>query len=350
FAREDAEADVFDRKNFLLYEREMKVTRYKALGSPLMEVIGGLSIAAMIWYGGYRVLRMESSAGTFFAFMAAIVSIYRPIKKLIQAYSSIQQGMAGAIRVFAVLDQQAAIPECATPVALPRSQHRVSIRRLNFAYGEREILKNIDLDIHPGEVVHLMGPNGAGKSTLAHLIPRLYDANSGEICLDGINIHELSLGSLRSRISFVTQEPFLFDDTVRNNIAFGKADANEEEIVSAARRAHADEFIGHLPKGYDTNVGELGRQLSGGERQRLCIARAFVKDAPILILDEPTSSLDKSSAELLRDAITALMEGRTVLIISHRTPEWMRADRVLWLEDGILSEKHDHDLTSSPKI
>jgi len=277
------------------------------------------------------------------AFMAAMFLMYQPFKGLTKTYTTVQQGIAGAERVFEVLDEK---PEVEERVGARQAQSftdALVLQNVSFSYGDRPVLKGINLTVKAGEMVALVGMSGVGKSTLADLIPRFYDVNAGKIMLDGVDIRDLTLRSLRAQIGIVAQHTFLFNDTVRNNIAYGDPARSMDDIVRAAKTAHAHEFIEGMPLGYDSEIGELGMQLSGGQRQRLAIARALLKNAPILILDEATSSLDVESERLVQEALENLMTTRTTLVIAHRLSTIRKADRIVVMVDGAIAEEGTHE-------
>jgi ATP-binding cassette, subfamily B, bacterial MsbA len=275
--------------------------------------------------------------------MAAMFLMYQPFKGLTKTYTVVHQGIAGAERVFEVLDERPEIHDRPDARAASPFARDIELRDVNFTYGDKLVLKNINLKISAGEMVALVGVSGVGKSTLVDLIPRFYDVTSGRISLDGVDIRDLTLQSLRSQIGIVTQHTFLFNDTVRNNIAYGRPDCDIEAVVAAAKAAHAHEFITALPNGYDSVIGEMGFQLSGGQRQRLAIARALLKDAPILILDEATSALDLDSERLVQDALEALMTTRTTIVIAHRLSTIRKANRIVVIVDGTVAEEGTHE-------
>jgi len=339
FGMEEYEKKRFSGKNRKLFKLEMKKVRFQALSSPIMEIIGGIGAGIVIWYGGSKVIAGTITAGTFFSFMTAVLMFYAPVKKLSRLNITIQQGLAGADRVFDILEIKSDIQESANPVALRRGHHRVTLRDVYFKYDDIMVLKNINIDVRAGEIIALVGMSGGGKTSLVNLIPRFFDASEGAIFVDDVDIRDISIASLRGQIAIVTQEPILFNDTVRNNIAYGNHNASDEDIENAARAAYAYEFIKNFPDGFDTSIGELGGRLSGGEKQRICIARALLKDAPILILDEATSSLDTESETLVQKALENLMEGRTTFVIAHRLSTVSYAHRIIVVVDGEIVEE-----------
>ncbi len=343
FGREEYEKARFFQKTDDLFKMEMRAVVAKSLSSPVMEFLGGLGIAFIIWYGGSRVIAGTSTAGTFFSFMAAVLMLYDPVKKLTKLNNALQQGLAAADRVFDIIERDSDISEVKDPVIIERGSHRVTFDSVTLQYDDKVALWEIDLDVRPGEIVALVGMSGGGKTSLVNLIPRFYDVTQGAVSIDGVDIRKASIASLRDQIAIVTQDTILFNDTVAANIAYGKPDASEAEIRAAARAAYADDFIQRLPQGYETPLGELGNRLSGGERQRLCIARALLKDAPILILDEATSALDTESEMLVQKALENLMKGRTTFVIAHRLSTIAYAQRILVIVGGRIVEQGRHE-------
>jgi subfamily B ATP-binding cassette protein MsbA len=343
FGMESYEKERFFRKTLKLFKLELKGVRFKALASPVMEFLGGLGIAIVIWYGGYKVISGTSTAGTFFSFMAAVMMLYSPVKRLSKLNNIIQQGLAGSDRVFDILETESDIQELPNPAVFQHGPHRVVFENVYFKYDDVTALKNINLDVRPGEILAFVGMSGGGKTSLVNLIPRFYDVSKGSILIDDIDIRDASISSLRDQIAIVTQEPILFNDTALNNIAYGNQNASDKDIENAARAAYAYEFIQNFPDGFGTNIGELGGRLSGGEKQRICIARALLKDAPILILDEATSSLDAESETLVQKALENLMKGRTTFVIAHRLSTVAYADRIAVIVDGRIVEEGKHE-------
>jgi len=325
-----------------LFRLEMKNVKAKALSSPVMEFLGGLGIAFVIWYGGASVISGKSTAGTFFSFMAAVLMLYGPVKKLAKLNNRIQQGMSAADRVFDLLELEADI-NVEHPEVLTGNSHAVEFRHVYLQYNAGMVLKDINIKAAPGEVIALVGMSGGGKTSLVNLIPRFFDVSRGHVSIDGLDIRQIGLTNLRDQIAIVTQDTILFNNTIRNNIAYGRPDALSEEIESAARAAYAYDFIMNLPQGFDTMIGELGGRLSGGEKQRVCIARALIKDAPILILDEATSALDTESELLVQKALENLMKGRTTFVIAHRLSTISYAHRIIVLVNGHIVEEGRHE-------
>ncbi|GBC60067.1 ABC transporter permease [Desulfonema ishimotonii] len=344
FGREAYEKERFARKTRSLFRLEMKAVMVDALSSPVMEFLAGMGIAFIIWYGGSKVVDGSSTAGTFFSFMAAVLMLYDPVKKISKVNNKIQQGLAATDRVFDIIERESDITEADDPVEIPDTAHRVRFEQVSLTYDNRaEALKEISLSVGAGEVLALVGMSGGGKTSLVNLIPRFYDVTQGRILIDGTDIREASLASLRRQIAIVTQDTILFDDTVRNNIAYGKPDATDAEIEAAAKAAYAYDFIQRFPEQFDTRIGELGNRLSGGQKQRICIARALLKDAPVLILDEATSALDTESEMLVQKALENLMRGRTTFVIAHRLSTISYAHRVAVVVDGRIVEEGTHE-------
>ncbi len=343
FGMEGYERERFAIENQRLFRHSLKAGRLRAFVPPMVELVAAFGIASVVWYGGASVISGERTQGAFIAFLTAMLLLYEPFKHLTRTNASLQNGLAAAERLFEVLDQRSEVEERPHAQTLTGIRQGIRFTDVSFRYQQDWVLRNINLEIRAGEVVALVGPSGGGKSTLADLIPRFYDANAGRITIDGVDVRDLTLQSLRAQIAVVTQFTFLFNDTVRNNIAYGGPSRSLEEVIAAAQAAHAHEFISSLPQGYDTEIGELGVRLSGGQRQRLAIARALLKNAPILILDEATSSLDNESERLVQAAVEELMVGRTVVVIAHRLSTIQRADRIVVLADGKIVEEGCHD-------
>ena len=321
----------------------MKEVRTRSASAPITEALGGLAVAMAIIYGGWQAQAGDLSIGAFTSFLAALLLAYQPVKSLATLNNALQEGLAAAQRIFAVLDVEPAIQDAPDAAPLRFVGGGIEFSDVRFAYdGEVPALSGVSLKVPAGAMVALVGPSGAGKSTLMNLIPRLYDADSGQVMIDGQDVKSLELDSLRRHIAVVSQETTLFDDTVRANIAYGRLDADDDEVMAAARAAGVDEFAGGLSRGYDTVVGEKGVKLSGGQRQRLAIARAMLRDAPILLLDEATSSLDSETERQVQEALGRLMKGRTTMVIAHRLSTVVAADVIYVLEDGRVVEAGDH--------
>lgn len=332
-----------------LYKLYFKSMRTRALSSPIMETLGGVAIMAVIIYGGHRVIEETTDPGAFFSFIAALLSAYEPMKRLANLNATVQEGLAGAQRTFELLDQPNAIVERADARALSVTDGAIQFDNVSFSYphsgdgGEREAaLNNISIAVPAGKTAALVGASGAGKSTVMNLAPRFYDVNGGAVLIDGQDVRDVTFKSLRDAMALVSQEVVLFDDTVRNNIAYGQPNASQDDVEAAARNAAADEFIRELPEGYDTMVGEHGVRLSGGQRQRLAIARAILKNAPILLLDEATSALDTESERHVQAALDSLMKNRTTLVIAHRLSTVVDADLIYVLDRGRVAEQGTH--------
>ncbi len=326
-----------------VFRQTFKAARVRSIARPLMEILGFIGAAIVIYYSGGRVIAGEATPGTFFSFIAAFFMAYQPMKAIGSLNSYLQEGLGAAERVFAMLDIEPQITDRAGARPLAVRGGAIRFERVAFAYSAgHPALSNLSLEVPAGKTVALVGPSGAGKSTILNLIPRFYDVESGAVTIDGEDLREVTLASLRANLALVSQEISLFDDTVRANIAYGKWGCSEEDIVQAAKRAAAHEFIVNLPQGYDTLVGEHGIKLSGGQRQRISIARAMVKNAPILLLDEATSSLDSESERLIQAALAELMKGRTTLVIAHRLSTVIDADLIYGIEAGRVVESGTH--------
>ncbi len=327
-----------------IYRLTLKGAITRALSSPIMETLGGVAVTIVIVYGGYRVIDGTTTTGSFFSFITALMMAYQPMKSLAKLNASLQEGLAGAQRLFALLDTQSAITEKPHAATLRVEAGAIAFDGVTFAYGtDGPALNDLTLDIPGGKTVALVGASGAGKSTLMNLIPRFHDIQDGALRIDGQDVRDVTLASLRDAIALVSQEVVLFDDTVRANIGYGRPDADDEAIVEAARMAAAHDFIMALPGGYDTLVGQRGLKLSGGQRQRLAIARAMLKNAPILLLDEATSALDTESERQVQSALDLLMTGRTTLVIAHRLSTVVTADLIHVMDHGRVIESGRHD-------
>jgi len=344
FAMEEYETKRFSTQVTTLFHVIMEDARYRRIQHPLMEVIGGIGMALIVWFGGKEVIAGNSTPGTFFSFLTALVMIYEPIKAVSKINSTVQQGMAAAVRVFGLLDRAPAIVNKSDSIELPPFQNAITLQGVHFSYDESaEVIKDINLTVPAGEILAIVGPSGSGKSTLANLIPRFFDIQQGSLLIDGHDIRDVTLKSLRDQIAIVTQQTILFNDTIRNNIAYGDPNRSEEDIRKAAEAAYALNFITNLPEGFDTIIGESGIKLSGGERQRLSIARALLKNAPILVLDEATSSLDTESEREVQKALENLMKNRTTFVIAHRLSTIKNADRIIVVKAGKIVEEGTHE-------
>ena len=343
FGMEAHEKKRFAQKSRRIFRLEMKENKVREMSSPLMEFLGGLGIGFIIWYGGREVIAGTYSFGVYMSFLTAVGLMYQPLKKISRLNNAIQRGMAAIERIYEILEIKSDLIEAASPVDIQSGPHRITFENVSFKYDRDLVLKNIDLKVETGEIIALVGVSGGGKTSLVNLIPRFYDPTEGRVLIDDVDIRRISIEALRSQIALVTQEPILFNDTVRNNIAYGMWEASEQEIEEAAKAAYAFEFIKSFPDGFNTSIGELGGRLSGGQRQRICIARALLKDAPILILDEATSSLDSESEVLVQKALGNLMKGRTTFVIAHRLSTVGNADRIIVIVDGRIVEEGRHD-------
>ncbi len=334
----------FTSQNEELFVIKNKANRRRDMASPVSETLGIAAVVCVLWYGGRLVLRNTFlDPGDFLAYIVIFSQVIQPLKSLSSASYNIRKGSASVERIESLLHENVSIIEVTNPKILEKFQETIEFKNVSFSYDDKRILTDINLKIEKGKTVALVGSSGAGKSTLVDLIPRFHDVTSGELLIDGINIKEYSLESLRSQMGIVTQEPILFNDTIANNIALSKNDATEDEIEEAARIANAHNFIMQKEDGYQTNIGERGNKLSGGEKQRATIARALIKNPPILILDEATSALDTESEKLVQDAINHLMISRTSIVIAHRLSTVRHADEIIVLQKGIIVERGTHD-------
>ena len=343
FSMEEYEKRRFAEENERFFKIILKRVKIRAISHPLMELIGGVGVALIIWVGGYSVVRGELTPGTFFSFMTALLMLYAPVRDLSKVNLEIQEGLAAAARVYELLDTPTEIKDEEGAIPLPLISKGIDFQKITFKYGAEAVLKEISLHVKVGEAIALVGMSGAGKTSLVNLLPRFYDVEEGQILIDSIDIRKVTLKSLRDQIGLVTQQTILFNDTIRNNIAYGNIKCSDEEIIKAAKAANAHDFIQRLPQAYETVIGEQGVKLSGGERQRLSIARALLKNAPILILDEATSSLDSDSETEVQNALEYLMKGRTVFVIAHRLSTIRNAHRIIVLSDGHIVEEGTHE-------
>jgi subfamily B ATP-binding cassette protein MsbA len=344
FTLEDTMRERFDRNVAAVEHEANKMARVAGRSSPLMETLGGIAIAMAITYGGYRVIATGATPGEFFSFIAAFLLAYEPAKRLARLNIELNSGLVGVRILFGVLDSPPSEPADDDKPALVIKTPRLEFDDVRFAYRQDEaVLRGISFVAEPGKLTALVGPSGSGKTTIINLILRFYDAERGKIVIDGQDIREVTRRSLRRHLAYVGQDVFLFRGTIRDNIAFGKPDASEDEIVAAAKGAYAHDFIMTFPRGYDTPVGEHGLQLSGGQRQRVAIARALIKDAPIILLDEATAALDSESELAVREAMEHLCQGRTTVAIAHRLHTVSHADCIYVIEDGLAVESGRHD-------
>jgi subfamily B ATP-binding cassette protein MsbA len=326
-----------------LFRLVLKATRTRSASQPIMETLGSFAIALVIFYGGSQVIAGATTPGTFFSFITALLLAYQPVKSLANLNANLQEGLAAASRVFALMDAEPAIKDRPGARPLQVTRGEVVLENVHFAYAPgKSALNGLSLAVPGGKTVALVGPSGAGKSSVLNLIPRFYDADRGRVAVDGVDVRDATLASLRAAIGIVSQEVSLFHDTIRANIAYGRPGASEAEIAQAATLAGAAEFIAGMPEGYDTVVGERGMKLSGGQRQRIAIARALLKNAPILLLDEATSSLDTESERQVQSALATLMKGRTTLVVAHRLSTIVDADLIYVIEDGRVVEHGRH--------
>ena len=343
FAMEDYERARFRAHNERVFKALMRISLVDCLTHPVMETLGAIGVVLAIWVGGYLVISGELTPGGFVAFLGALGSLYQPLKRLSQVNNNVQQGVAGLTRIYQLLDMRPDVREAPGAAAIPSIRERIEFVGVHFAYdADQPILTDVSMTAAMGELVAIVGPSGAGKTTLVNLIPRFYDPTRGTILMDGTDIRGVTLHSLRAQMGIVTQETILFDDTIYNNIAYGRSDIGPARVEEAARLANAHDFIAALPDGYQTRIGERGVRLSGGQRQRIAIARAILKDPPILILDEATSSLDAESERVVQEALDRVMERRTTFVIAHRLSTILRADKIVVLKDGSIVETGTH--------
>jgi subfamily B ATP-binding cassette protein MsbA len=346
FGAEAREAGKFARVSEHFYRTSMKVASVLSALPPLMEFIGGVAFVVALWYGSQAIAAGRLTTGEFTAFIASLFMMYGPAKKLSRVNADLQQAVAAAERIFEMLDMHSEVREKADAIVLPPFRDAIEFRAVHFAYSDadgRDTLRGVSFTVRSGQMLAIVGRSGAGKTTLVNLVPRFYDVTGGSILLDGQDIRDATLASLRSQIGIVTQETVLFDDTVAANISYGCPEATKAEIEAAARSAHAHEFIVAMEQGYDTMIGERGQRLSGGQRQRIAIARAILRDSPVLILDEATSSLDTESEMILQDALSNLMLNRTSFVIAHRLSTVRRADVIVVLDRGRIVECGRHE-------
>ncbi len=348
FNTEEWEISRFRNAARRLFRANLRSVAATAISSPLMDVLGVVGIALLILIGRARIAHNQMTPGVFVAFITAVFSLYNPVRKFALFYNNFQQALGASSEIFRFMDLEDDVREKPRAEFLPKFSSSVRFEQVNFSYaneGEEphEVLHEINLEVRHGEVLAVVGSSGAGKSTLVHLIPRFFDVTAGRLLVDGHDIRDVTLASLRAQVGIVTQETVLFNDTVRNNIAYGQPQVLQKDVEAAARAALAHDFILALPAGYDTVIGERGVRLSGGERQRLAIARALLKNAPVLILDEATSALDSESEALVQSALHNLMSGRTVFVIAHRLSTVRRADRIVVLENGTIADVGRHE-------
>jgi subfamily B ATP-binding cassette protein MsbA len=348
FNTEDWETSRFRKAARRLFRANLRSVAATAISSPLMDVLGVVGIALLILIGRGRIVRNQMTPGVFVAFITAVFSLYNPVRKFALFYNNFQQALGASSEIFKFMDLEDDVREKPRAKSLPKFSGSVRFEHVSFAYahdGEQrhDVLHDINLEVRRGEILAVVGSSGAGKSTLVHLIPRFFDVTDGRLLIDNLDVRDVTLASLRAQVGIVTQETVLFNDTVRNNIAYGQPNVAQKEVEAAARAALAHDFIVALPAGYDTVIGERGVRLSGGERQRLAIARALLKNAPVLILDEATSALDSESEALVQSALHNLMSGRTVFVIAHRLSTVRRADRIVVIENGTIADVGRHE-------
>ncbi|HEB70992.1 MAG TPA: lipid A export permease/ATP-binding protein MsbA [Nitrospirae bacterium] len=344
FGMQEYEIGKFKKGNQAYFDTIRRMIKINELSSPLLEFIGAIGIAAIIWYGGGQVIEGNTTIGAFFSFLTALFMLYAPISKLSRVYNKVQQALAAAQRIFDLIDTPSLINDKTGAVALKPLERGIDIIGVTFEYDPgKPVLHDIDLHVDKGEALAFVGASGAGKTTLINLIPRFFEVASGAILFDGHDIRDVTVKSLRGQIGIVTQEIFLFHDTIRNNIAYGHTEAEIEEVERAAKAAYAHEFIMKMPDGYDTLIGERGIKLSGGQRQRVSIARAIMKDPPVLILDEATSALDTESELMVQKAMSNLISGRTTFVIAHRLSTILNADKIVVLDKGKVIETGAHE-------
>tara|TARA_B100001175_G_scaffold314435_1_gene323766 strand:- start:107 stop:1375 length:1269 start_codon:yes stop_codon:yes gene_type:complete len=345
YQQENQEIKKLSKSVYRRMQKMLKGINTRGAASPFAEFLAGFGIAGALYYAGLRGLQGELALNEFVSFLGAMMLAFQPLKRLAQINATLQEGFAAAIRVFGLLDQKSLINEAPKASNLAINLSDITFENVTLSYEGQSIsaLKEINIQIPHGKTTALVGPSGSGKSSILNLIPRFYDPDSGSVKIDNQDIKELTIASVRSSIALVSQEPILFDTSIKENIFYGKPDATEKEVIEAAKAAAAHEFISKLPKGYDTIVGEKGYSLSGGQKQRVSIARAFLKDAPILLLDEATSSLDTESESLVQNAISSLMENRTTLVIAHRLSTIINSKKIIVLENGTVKETGTHE-------
>jgi len=342
FGLEEREVRKFKGKNSEFYGYVRKSIKYEALTAPLMEGITSLGVAGVVWFGGYSVISGKMTSAELFSFITAMALVYSPVRKLINSYNILQRSMGAAERVFEIIDQKSDIVDPPNPFPINRAEGLVKFDSVSFSYDSEPVLQEVTITAEKGQIIALVGQSGGGKTTLVSLLTRFYDVTAGAVLIDGIDIRHLSIKDLLRQVALVDQETILFNDTIANNIRYGNSDATDAEVEAAASAAYAHDFILEMPEGYRTNIGDRGVRLSGGQRQRLCIARAILKDAPILILDEATSALDTESEQMVQGALNNLMKNRTTFVIAHRLSTILHADRIVVLESGRVAESGTH--------
>ena len=343
FVREKYEIDRFKVENELNFQATIDNVKITSLLTPTVEFLAALAVTLIVWFGGYEVVNGIMSAGALVAFLTYAVNLANPIKRLSRIYGRIQKAMAAIDRIFGVLDMTETVNDKKDAIELPPIKGNVSVENVTFSYdGKHNALENVSFEVKSGQMIAFVGPSGAGKSTIANLIPRFYDVTAGAIKIDGYDIRDVKIDSLREQIGIVPQETLLFSTTVMENIRYGRLNATDEEVKAAARAANAEKFILELPNGYETQIGERGLNLSGGQRQRMAIARAMLKNPQILILDEATSALDTESEKIVQSALDELMKGRTSFVIAHRLSTIFGADKIFVIDNGKICESGTH--------
>ena len=343
FVREDYEMQRFKAENLLNFQAVMKNVQLTSMLTPTVEFLAAVAVTFIVWFGGYEVVQGIMSAGSLVAFLTYAVNLANPVKRLSRIYGRMQQAMAAIDRIFSVLDLEETVNDKPNAITLPKVSGRVTVENITFSYDDKHnALENVSFEVSPGQMIAFVGPSGAGKSTIANLIPRFYDVQQGAIKIDGYDIRDVTLNSLREQIGIVPQETLLFSTTVMENIRYGRLDATDDEVIAAAKAANADTFIRELPEGYKTQIGERGLNLSGGQRQRMAIARAMLKNPQILILDEATSALDTESEKIVQAALDELMVGRTSFVIAHRLSTIFAADQIFVIDKGQICEHGTH--------
>ena len=342
FGLEKRTVAAFMEKNKNFYWCAQKAIKYNAISSPVIEVITSIGISTVVLVGGNKVINGHITAAEFFSFITAMALFYSPLKKLTSAYNDAQRCLGSAARVFEIIDEKSEIQYNNNALTIDKAEGIVSFENVSFKYSDKYVLKNINLTALKGSIIALVGTSGAGKTTLVSLIPRFYDVTEGQVSIDSINVKNISHESLMKQIALVDQETILFNDTIANNIRYGNPEATNDDVIKAARQAYAHEFIEEMPEGYETSIGDRGLRLSGGQRQRICIARALLKNSPILILDEATSALDTESEHMVQAALSNLMKERTTFVIAHRLSTILEADNILVMENGQIVEEGKH--------
>ena len=343
FAREDDAVSNFTSHTDENYRLSLQATSMMTMFGQIVSILNALGAALVLGYGGYLLLHRTMAPGDLFAFLAYTGMLYGPVNGLVRSNQFIQRAAVSAERVFDLLDTKPEISDAPNAIELPPVEGYIEFQEVTFAYGDEPVLRNVSFKVRPGEVMALVGPSGAGKTSIAHLIPRFYEVTKGAVLVDGRNVRAITGASLRDHIAIVSQDVFLFSGTIRENIAYSRPEASEDEILAAARAAHVDEFVQRLPERYDTRVGERGVRLSEGQKQRVAIARALLKNAPILILDEPTSNVDTESERLIQESLDRLMQGRTTLVIAHRLSTIIGADKIAVVDRGQIQDIGTHE-------